>query len=154
MITRASLEAALGEVRYRSGALHAERRDLKEHIEPKREPAKFHIDFDVFPADYEVRVDVGFKAESEIADLSVIISGRWDLADRLDMDVDGAESAVMDLAVEVCAPRLIAIAEMKLNDLARMIDAPLLTFEHGLDRQLKHAYTPTEPGTDDEDNGQ
>lgn len=154
MITRTSLESMLGEVQYRSGALHAERRDLKEPIKTEGKPARFHIDMDVFPADYEVRVDVGVKAESEIAELSVLISGRWTLDERLDITADGAETAVIELAVKVCAPRLIAIAEMKLNDLARAVDAPQLTFEHGLDEQFNHAYTSTEPGAEDAVDGQ
>ena len=144
MITRSSLEAMLGEVQYRSGALHAERHDLQEQIQPEGAPVKFQVNLDVFPADDEVRVDVKVTSESEIADYSVLISGRWALTDHLDITAKGAETAVIDLAVNVCAPRLIAIAEMKLNDLARAIDAPRLTFEHRLDQQLNQAYTSTE----------
>ena len=136
-----ALEESLSTVRYRTGELKATRKDFDGPLTPPEDPTpvKFNFDFRIKQSTEHIRVDLKLGADSFYADYSVIMSGIWSADESSPLPESIDEEVLGDAVRDLFAPRILAVATAKINDLARLIDCPTLSFDYSIDRTIKTA---------------
>lgn len=136
-----ALEESLSTVRYRTGELKATRKDFDGPLTPPEDPTpvKFNFDFRINQSTEHIRVDLKLGADTFYADYSVIMSGIWSADENSPLPESIDEEVLGDAVRDLFAPRILAVATAKINDLARLIDCPTLNFDYSIDRTIKTA---------------
>ena len=124
-------------VYYRFGKLSAERKDLDATSvsnEAETEAVETRQDYKVSISSNPefIFAELTLTADSEIFNIEVLVSGRWELQDSAPNDKELRRTFGQTIAL----PRLAAIAEAKTAELARQIDVPLPVFTFALDNMF------------------
>lgn len=136
-----ALEESLSTVRYRTGELKATRKDLDEPLTPPEDPTpiKFDFNFRIAQNTEHISVDIKLGADTFYANYYLVMSGIWSADEKSPLPESIDEEVLGNAVRDLFAPRMLAVATAKINDLARLIDCPTLNFDYSIDRTIKTA---------------